>query len=63
MVKAWEKDEQIHDRDWRVNIAEVEQTLIDFTQANPKVREIACDPYRWQRSMEALQDRGLPIVE
>ncbi len=63
MVKAWEKDEQIHDRDWRVNIAEVEQTLIDFTQANPKVREIACDPYRWQRSMEVLQDKGLPIVE
>jgi phage terminase large subunit-like protein len=63
MVKAWEKDEQIHDRDWRVNIAEVEQTIIDFCAANPKVREIACDPYRWQRSMEALQDRGLPIVE
>jgi len=63
MVKAWEKDEQIHDRDWRVNIAEVEQTLIDFTAQHPKVREIACDPYRWQRSMEALQDKGLPIVE
>jgi len=63
MVKAWEKDEQIHDRDWRVNIAEVEETLIDFCAKYPKVREIACDPYRWQRSMEALQDRGLPIVE
>jgi len=63
MVKAWEKDEQIHDRDWRVNIADVEQTIIDFCAKNPHVREIACDPYRWQRSMEALQDRGLPIVE
>jgi len=63
MVKTWEKDEAIHDREWRVNIQEVEQTIIDFTQAHPKVREIACDPYRWQRSMEVLADRGLPIVE
>jgi phage terminase large subunit-like protein len=63
MVKAWEKDENIHDNDWRVEIAEVEQTLIKFTQDNPLVREIACDPYRWQRSMEALADLGLPIVE
>jgi phage terminase large subunit-like protein len=63
MVKAWEKDEQIHDREWRVNIAEVEQTLLDFTAKFPKVREIACDPYRWQRSMEVLADKGLPIIE
>lgn len=63
MVKAWEKDEQIHDRDWRVNIAEVEQTMMDFVQQFPKCREIACDPYRWQRSMEVLAEKGLPIVE
>jgi phage terminase large subunit-like protein len=63
MVKTWEKDENIHDQDWRVNIQEVEQTIIDFVAQNPKCREIACDPYRWQRSMEALADRGLPIVE
>jgi phage terminase large subunit-like protein len=63
MVKAWEKDEQIHDRDWRVNISEVEQTMIDFVQKHPNCREIACDPFRWQRSMEALADKGLPIVE
>lgn len=63
MVRAWEKDEQIHDQDWRVNIAEVEQTMLDFVAANPKCREIACDPYRWQRSMEVLAEKGLPIVE
>lgn len=63
MVKAWEKDEQIHDRDWRVNISEVEQTMISFVQQFPRCREIACDPFRWQRSMEALADKGLPIVE
>jgi len=63
MVKAWEKDENIHDRDWRVNIQEVEETLVEFTREYPKVREVACDPYRWQRSMESLADQGLPIVE
>lgn len=63
MVKAWEKDENIHDRDWRVNISEVEDTMIDFVKRFPRCREIACDPFRWQRSMEALADKGLPIVE
>jgi len=63
MVKTWEKDENIHDRDWRVNIAEVEETILDFTQKFPKVREVACDPYRWQRSMEVLAEKGVPIVE
>jgi phage terminase large subunit-like protein len=28
-----------------------------------KVREVACDPFRWQRSMEVLADAGVPIVE
>lgn len=63
MVKTWEKDENIHDQDWRVNIQEVEQTILEFVRDNPKCREIACDPYRWQRSMEVLADKGLPIVE
>jgi phage terminase large subunit-like protein len=26
------------------------------------VREIVCDPFRWQRSMAVLEDKGLPIV-
>jgi len=63
MVKSWEKDITIHDDEWRVDIAEVEQTILDFCQAHPKVREVACDPFRWQRSMGILQDRGVPIVE
>jgi phage terminase large subunit-like protein len=63
LVKAWEKDLTIHDDQWRVNIAEVEQTILDFCQAHPKVREVACDPFRWQRSMEVLEDKGVPIVE
>jgi len=63
LVKSWEKDLTIHDDDWRVDIAEVEQTVLDFCQAHPKVREVACDPFRWQRSMQALEDKGVPIVE
>jgi phage terminase large subunit-like protein len=63
LVKAWEKDLNLHDDDWRVDIAEVEQTVLDFCQAHPKVREVACDPFRWQRSMQALEEKGVPIVE
>lgn len=63
LVKAWEKDLTIHDNDWRVDIADVEQTIIDFCQKHRNVREIACDPFRWQRSMMVLEEMGLPIVE
>ena len=63
MVKAWEKDLNIHDDDWRVDIAEVEDTIRAFCQSHPNVREIACDPFRWQRSMQVLEEAGLPIVE
>lgn len=63
LVKAWEKDLNIHDDDWRVDIADVENTIIQFCAEHPKVREIACDPFRWQRTMQMLEDRGLPIVE
>jgi len=61
MVKAWEKDDSLGD-DWRVNIQEVEQTILEFC-GRYKVREVACDPYRWQRSMEVLAEMGVPIVE
>ena len=62
LVKAWEKQPTDND-DWRVDTVEVEQTLIDFCQVHPNVREVAFDPFRWQRSMAVLQDLGLPIVE
>jgi phage terminase large subunit-like protein len=63
LVRAWEKDEQSDEPDWRVDIADVEQTIIDFCATHPKVREIACDPFRWQHSMQVLENLGLPIVE
>lgn len=61
LVDAWEKQPTDSDN-WRVDIAEVEATIIE-TCKKYKVKEIACDPFRWQRSMEALQNMGLPIVE
>lgn len=63
IVGAWEKDLQIHDDTWRVDVLEVEEAIRQFVKANPKVKEIACDPYRWTRTMQVLQDEGYPIVE
>lgn len=63
LVGAWEKDVNIHDENWKVDIGEVEKTIIDFCATHPNVKEIACDPFRWERTMEVLeQDYGLPIV-
>jgi phage terminase large subunit-like protein len=61
MVKAWEKDFDHDGPEWRVDIGEVEQTILDFCQKH-NVKEIACDPFRWQRSMEFLENQGLPVV-
>jgi phage terminase large subunit-like protein len=63
LVKVWEKDFDKDDDSWRVNIADVEETILNWVRENPLVREIACDPFRWQRSMQALMESGLPIVE
>jgi phage terminase large subunit-like protein len=61
LVQAWEK--QVTDsEEWRVDSLEVEDTIIQFCK-NHNVKEIACDPFRWQRSMQVLQDAGLPVVE
>jgi phage terminase large subunit-like protein len=45
-----------------VDSLQVEDTIIQFCK-NHNVKEIACDPFRWQRSMQVLQDAGLPVVE
>lgn len=61
LVKAWEKPIDADDS-WRVDIQDAEFEIARFC-ASYKVREVACDPFRWQRSMEVLQDQGIPIVE
>ncbi len=61
LIKAWEKPMDA-DENWRVDILDAENEIRNFS-ARYKVREIVCDPFRWQRSMEILADEGLPIVE
>lgn len=63
IVGAWEKDPQIHDDTWRVDVLEVEERIRQFVRDNPGVKEIACDPYRWTRTMQVLAEEGYPIVE
>ena len=61
LLKAWEK--QVTDDDtWRIDSLDVEKTIIQAC-IDYNVKEIACDPFRWQRTMQVLQDMGLPIVE
>jgi phage terminase large subunit-like protein len=62
LVKAWEK-QPTDNAEWRVDTLEVEETIKMFCQKYRNVKEIAFDPFRWQRSMAVLQDLGLPIVE
>lgn len=61
LVQAWEKQPEDSD-DWRVDALEVENAIIEACQKY-RVREIACDPFRWQRTMQVLQDLDLPVVE
>jgi phage terminase large subunit-like protein len=63
LIKTWEKNFGVDDDSWRIPIEEVKEEIISYTQRYPKVREIACDPFRWQAMMQELQDLGLPIVE
>lgn len=60
-VAAWEKQPTDTD-DWRVDIAAVEAAVLEACQ-RWNVVEVPFDPYRWQRSMQALAEMGVPIVE
>jgi len=63
LIKTWEKDFDKDDDSWRVSIEDVKQTIIDYVQEYPLVREIACDPYRWASMMQDLEEMDYPIVE
>lgn len=49
-----------HDPDFEVSHAEVENTILDFAERF-KVREVTADPYLWQRTLQVLQEEGLPV--
>jgi phage terminase large subunit-like protein len=50
------------DLSWRVPIEEVEARMVELCSTYA-VRELVCDPFRWQRSMEVWAQQGLPVVE
>ena len=59
VVEAWEKpDGEI---DWTVDILEVEDTIRDACR-RWQVQEIACDPARWARTYQVLDEERLPVV-
>lgn len=61
VVHCWEKPAQAG-QDWTVPIADVEASIRDACR-RWQVREIVCDPFRWARTYQILEDEGLPIVE
>ena len=61
LVGAWERKPTDRD-DWRVDISAVEAEVL-ASCGRWDVLEVAFDPFRWQRSMDALAAAGVPIVE
>ena len=50
------------DAEYRVPVAEVEQTIRDACR-RWQVVEIIADPFRWTRTLQALEAERLPVVE
>jgi phage terminase large subunit-like protein len=68
VVAAWERPLDLT-VPWRVPVADVEETIrrcarpgID-APVRWRVVELTADPYRWQRSLEALAADGVPTTE
>ena len=61
VVQAWEKPTDARP-DWTVPILEVEDAIRGACR-RWQVREIVCDPARWARTYQVLEEEGLPVVE
>ncbi|WP_307795164.1 terminase large subunit domain-containing protein [Actinacidiphila acididurans] len=61
VVASWERPTG-SGNDWAVPILDVEEEIRRACR-RWQVREICCDPFRWARSYQILEDDGLPIVE
>lgn len=61
VVAAWERPQNTG-QDWSVPIVDVEAEIRAACR-RWTVREVVCDPYRWARTYQILEDEGLPIVE
>jgi phage terminase large subunit-like protein len=60
VLGLWERP--IDDLSWRVPVEQVEMRMEEICKTYD-VREINCDPFRWQSTMERWQAAGLPVVE
>ena len=57
----WERPPNA-DAHWSVDILDVEAQIRECAKTW-QVKEIACDPYRWARTMQLLQEERLPMVD
>jgi len=60
VVGLWEPPAD--DPDYRVPVGEVEDTIREACR-RWRVTEIVADPFRWTRTLQALESEGLPICE
>lgn len=60
VVECWERPVGSYN-DWTVPIFDVE-TAIRAACQRWQVREVVCDPARWARTYQVLEEEGLPIV-
>ena len=59
-IRVWQRNNG--DDSYRVPVAEVEQEIRDACR-RWRVLEIAADPYRWTRTLQALEAEKLPVIE
>jgi phage terminase large subunit-like protein len=59
VIATWERPEGVGD--WKVDIPDVEQTIRNLC-AERVVRQVGCDPFRWQRTIGVLESEGLPML-
>lgn len=50
------------DPEWRVPVLEVEDTIRAACQ-QWEIKEVVADPFRWTRTLQLLQQEGIPITE
>lgn len=50
------------DPDYEVSHAEVEARVMDLARTY-RVREVTADPFLWQRTLQVLDDHGLPVTK